>query len=235
MSTFIKAGFWEKLCKPCKGYKGWLNLDEFITNIVTALIPPVPESTYKVYTALLTQSGGDNQQANDNETQYPFVIGVSYYIEENTNQNTNNSADFTNIGALNNDVGTHFIATGTTPNSWGNGGYVNLTYNLGAPVVTVLENTIGNVWFTYLSTGVYLLNSDSLFTDNKTFINGANFAQPVFNRMINEGGEGFSAQKGYFFLKYDESEIRLKTLEDAEVFADSIIVNPICIEIRVYN
>lgn len=32
MATFIKAGFWEQLCKPCKGYKGWLNLDEFVTS-----------------------------------------------------------------------------------------------------------------------------------------------------------------------------------------------------------
>ena len=53
MSTFIKAGFWEKLCKPCKGYKGWLNLDEF----VQSFIPPTPTPTYKVYTALFTQSG----------------------------------------------------------------------------------------------------------------------------------------------------------------------------------
>ena len=34
MATFIKAGFWEQLCKPCKGYKGWLNLDEFVTSRV---------------------------------------------------------------------------------------------------------------------------------------------------------------------------------------------------------
>jgi hypothetical protein len=47
MATFIKAGFWDKLCQPCKGYKGWLNLDEFVTNIVTSLIPPVPTSTYR--------------------------------------------------------------------------------------------------------------------------------------------------------------------------------------------
>lgn len=57
MATFIKAGFWEKLCKPCLGYKGWLNLDEFITNIVTPLIPPVPTPTYKTYSALLNQDG----------------------------------------------------------------------------------------------------------------------------------------------------------------------------------
>jgi hypothetical protein len=33
MATFIKAGFWQKLCKPCTGYKGWLNLDQLITDI----------------------------------------------------------------------------------------------------------------------------------------------------------------------------------------------------------
>ena len=30
MPTFIKAGFWEKRCNPCTGYKGWLNLDQFV-------------------------------------------------------------------------------------------------------------------------------------------------------------------------------------------------------------
>jgi hypothetical protein len=39
MSTFIKAGFWDQLCKPCKGYKGWLNLDEFVNSRVV----PGPE------------------------------------------------------------------------------------------------------------------------------------------------------------------------------------------------
>jgi hypothetical protein len=33
MATFIKAGFWEQLCKPCTGYKGWLNLDKLIKDI----------------------------------------------------------------------------------------------------------------------------------------------------------------------------------------------------------
>jgi hypothetical protein len=34
MATFIKAGFWKQLCKPCNGYKGWLNLDEFVNSRV---------------------------------------------------------------------------------------------------------------------------------------------------------------------------------------------------------
>jgi hypothetical protein len=41
MSTFIKAGFWDKLCNPCKGYKGWLNLDEFVNSRVVPG-PPGP-------------------------------------------------------------------------------------------------------------------------------------------------------------------------------------------------
>jgi hypothetical protein len=39
MATFIKAGFWEKLCKPCTGYKGWLNLDKLIADIAGPGVP----------------------------------------------------------------------------------------------------------------------------------------------------------------------------------------------------
>jgi len=30
MPTFIKPGFWQTTCNPCNGYKGWLNLDQFM-------------------------------------------------------------------------------------------------------------------------------------------------------------------------------------------------------------
>jgi hypothetical protein len=51
-----------------------------------------------------------------------------------------------------------------------------LTYDAGAPVATVLENTIGNVWFNYDEVGSYILNSAGLFTINKTvkYINTLN-------------------------------------------------------------
>ena len=39
MPTFIKAGFWEQLCKPCRGYKGWLNLDNLIADIAGPGVP----------------------------------------------------------------------------------------------------------------------------------------------------------------------------------------------------
>ena len=115
---------------------------------------------YKVYTALLTQSGGNNLQQLIGTS---LTIGVTYQIQELDGVS---GWDFINVGAPNNDVGTYFVATGTTPNSWTS---AQLEYNTGAPVVTVLENTIGNVWFTYSGVGDYTIDSPGLFTNSKTF------------------------------------------------------------------
>jgi hypothetical protein len=126
-----------------------------------------PEPAYKVYTALLTQSGGDAEFRKDTGL---LIIGRTYYINYNSP-----GMDFTNVGAPNNNLGTYFVATGTTPNSWGGNEAFGpiLLYNTGAPVVTVLENTIGNIWFTYEGVGRYNLNTNGLFTINKTsVING---------------------------------------------------------------
>jgi hypothetical protein len=98
-----------------------------------------------------------------------LTIGVTYVID-------NAIGDFTNVGAPNNNFGTSFIATGTTPASWSGG---NLEYNSGAPVATVLENTIGNIWFTYNGQGLYLINSDELFLNGKTFFTITNTTNPL--------------------------------------------------------
>lgn len=141
---------------------------------------------YKVYTALLTQSGASMTLATISGD--PFTIGVTYRIT-----NPGIGADFTNIGAPNNNIGTYFVATGTTPNSYGTG-VCNLQYNPGAPVVTVLENTIGNIWFT-ISPGwpiqyFYSAVSDNLFINNKTTPfggwyknNGAGLSWVSYNRV----------------------------------------------------
>ena len=106
---------------------------------------------YKVYTALLTQSGGNSDQYTSNGN---LILGVTYTITINDD----NLANWTNVGAPNNNIGTSFVATGTTPISWGSNS--ELEYNTGAPVVTVLENTIGNIWFSYEGEGYYNLLSD---------------------------------------------------------------------------
>jgi collagen type VII alpha len=110
---------------------------------------------YKVYTALLTQSGTSSTQTISTGN---LTVGVTYTIE------IGSFFDFTIVGAPNNDTGTKFVATGATP-SWGSGA---LSYDTGAPTATVLENTIGNVWFIYVNPGIYYINSNNSFTLNKT-------------------------------------------------------------------
>jgi hypothetical protein len=128
---------------------------------------------YKVYTALLTQSGGDVPQSINSGN---LTIGVTYFIINDGGSGW----EFTNVGAPNNNIDTYFVATGTTPNSWGDNPQA-LGYNTGAPVVTVLENTIGNIWFTYQEVGIYNLNSNNLFTDNKTYFPNVIMSQaPTF-------------------------------------------------------
>jgi hypothetical protein len=114
-------------------------------------------SKYKVYTALLTQSGTSSTQTISTGN---LTVGVTYTIE------IGSFFDFTIVGAPNNNTGTKFAATGITP-SWGSGA---LSYDSGAPVVTVLENTIGDIWFTYNDVGIYSIYSDGLFQELKTSV-----------------------------------------------------------------
>jgi len=210
MTTFIKGGIWSKRKVIPKILNGELNLDEFVEN-------KLPTPTYKVFTALLTQSGGDFYINNSTDSPQPFIVGVTYYIDENNSP----TANFTNIGAPNNNVGTYFIATGTTPQSWGNGEYVNLRYNTGAPVATVLENTIGNVWFTFQSDGEYYANSNSLFTDNKTATFGGYYDADL--------GVGFRfGQAGYGSI----NQVFLRTNDGPPT--NGLLQNA-TIEIRLYN
>jgi hypothetical protein len=138
----------------------------------------IPQPAYQVYTALLTQTGGDDPQTQESGN---LVIGRTYRIIVDGPIR----GDFTNVGAPDNTDDTAFVATGTIPTSWGD---CKLQYNTGAPVVTVLENTIGNVWFTYSADGIYTVNcSDVIFNQNTYMIVG----NPTW-----DGGNGF-IQSGF--------------------------------------
>lgn len=182
------------------------------------LVAVQPQPTYKVYTALLTQSGGTSTFYISSDSPFPLVVGVTYTITFN-----DGTGDFTNIGAPNNTVGTSFVATGTTPTNWGTPGDVEVSYNTGAPVVTVLENTIGNIWFTYSSTGTYYCNSNELFINNKVWSIPYNFTE-------NSGDIGQSVRTQY----QDSSNICILTNDKGLSSADEMLQNT-PIEIRVYN
>jgi len=116
---------------------------------------------YKVYTALLTQSGGNDPQTMSSGS---VTVGVTYQLGGYL---PTGSWDFSNVGGPVYPDTYTFVATASEePNSWV--GVEGLNYNTGAPVATVLENTIGNIWFTYNNAGTYNIYSDSLFLIGKT-------------------------------------------------------------------
>jgi len=192
-----------------KAMNEWYTMDD-VTNTVRP---------YKVYTALLTQSGGDNP---DGISSGLLTVGVTYRIISEAGQ-----ADFTNVGAPNNNFDTYFVSTGTTPD-WGTGG--GLEFNTGAPVATVLENTIGNVWFTYDGVGFYSINSNDLFTQNKTaLIFGAVYYEPqVLDTTVGYG----PSQINYSDYPNRIAIDSIQTQGDLRV--DGVLNNTF-IEIRVYS
>jgi len=249
-------------------------------------IPPTPP-TYKVYTALLTQSGGDSPFTLNSG---PLTIGVTYeivdiligkvntftilnpgtgYVDETSGTSGGNgsslsfgitqtggvidsltiidpgagyhvndivtinngngnatvridsvlSDDFTNVGASSNTNGVKFIATGTTPTSWLAGS--TLGANSAAPTVTILENTIGNIPWTYSSEGVYQATS-SLLNDSKTLL----FVQATSNNSPNN--------VGYYLRFSDPDVLELTLLVEGYGPSDNWLLNT-PIEIRIYN
>lgn len=194
---------------------GWSNESNILYQILNQLsrlagIIIGLKPTYKVFTALLTQNGGDSLGSISSGD---LTIGVTYLIADNSGD-----ADFTNVGAPNNNPGTQFFATGITPNNWGTG---ILEFNGGAPVATVLENTIGNIWFTYNDTGYYSVFSSGLFTTDKTFI------------VIVQGTSGRPDILVNYFNDDNQFSIQLYvTRQDNSV--DNALLNA-SLEIRIYN
>ena len=177
---------------------------------------PAPRP-YKVYTATLTQTGGSSPDIiSDVVGSNPIEIGQTYEIIDNGS----GAADFTNIGAPDNNIGTKFVATGITPNDWGTTG--ELAVNTGAPVPTVLENTIGNIWFEYEigTVGTYGVYSNNLFTNEKRWLtmNGVQIKDDTF----------VSAS-----FK-DEGYIILYTTNKNFIQSNGLMEEA-CLEIRVYN
>jgi hypothetical protein len=178
---------------------------------LAAQIAPAPVPAYKVYTALLTQSGGDNEI----EVTFGMTleIGVTYYILSN-----GGDFDLTIFGAPNSQVGTYFVCTteGTCPDG------VFFTYNTGAPVVTVLENTIGDIWLSYQTDGIYYVNSNGLFIENKTFFLLQNTSDNTPNIV------------SVIMFKGNNNILTIRTLQSGSGYENNWLNNT-PIEIRVYN
>jgi hypothetical protein len=86
----------------------------------------------------------------------------------------------------------------------------------------VLENTIGNIWFTYEGIGTYNLNSDGGFGISKYDV-----YRPVVTSF---NGNSFVPYTWYWI---NTNTINLNSIDGIELNNDSD--NPLSIEIRVYN
>jgi hypothetical protein len=195
-----------------------------ITNTVEPYVAP-----YTVFTALVKQegTGGSVSSLSSGSVQ----VGVTYRLS-----GVSNASDFSNVGGPGAGEAvddTYFVAINNeTPLNYGGG---LLLYDQGAPTATILENTIGNIWFEYNGEGRYYIKSDSLFTLDKTFINGTPLTgYSVLNNFVEPSG-GADADRGYFLSQSDALIIELSTMRGFTNFRDDVLLYPTCIEIRVYN
>jgi len=189
---------------------GGVNATMSVSDFATAVAAP----TYKVYTALLTQNGNGSYLEN-----LPLTIGTTYYIDNSVGES---GWDFTNVGAQNNNVGTVFIATGTTPNNWTNGNLIS-----GVPFANVLENTLGDIRFFYLEPGRYSIISSNLFKIASMVL--------IITPFAKDTGGGYSSDIRFRNVPASNtsSAIPIETAGETGLTDNALFNTPI--EIRVYN
>lgn len=147
--------------------EGWEYTDVYDLQAQIMALNVVDSSDFYEFIGNVTQAGSsDVQQITSGST----TKGVTYLI------NNSGDSDYTICGAPNNDTGTMFIGNGEEP-VWGSSG--ELKYDNGAPVINVLKNTLGNVWFTYSDVGLYNVNNSlySLYNSSTIIQNGGDFSQ----------------------------------------------------------
>jgi hypothetical protein len=158
-------------------------LKKFNWELLNSPIPAPVIPPYKVYTALISQSGINNPSLTVGDEN--VIKGVTYTIT--FNPDNNNLIPF---GAPNSNVGTTFVATVDSALNYTTS--LELEWNQAAPIVAVLENTLGDIWFTYNGEGNYAAQSNSLFIQDKSSIIVGNPTWDGGNGFIYSGFDGES-------------------------------------------
>jgi hypothetical protein len=170
---------------------------------------------YKVYTALLTQIGSTDPDTLYGGSGSYLDNGRSYYISSNPD-----NYDLSIYGDTDSSEGSWFISNYDIELGYNDSLVLNVNY--AAPVVKILENTIGNVWFTYDDPGSYVVYGD--FTDKTTF---------VISNIGNVPSDSISIR-----ASVDTSNIYISTCSlvftGTSAYVDNILKNT-PIEIRIYE
>jgi hypothetical protein len=188
---------------------------------------------YKVFTALLSQDGVvDSTKTVGNSDGGPlkqvttFYKGATYTIDENPN-----NTDLSALGAPNNLVGTKFISTlDADLVTYGLDVAVVLSFNQAGIRAQVLDNTIGDVWFTYEGIGIYALRSDNLFTVEKTTTFNSTFYNFLTESMVTLSTPSWETNTSSMV------KLTAATMGNGPLaLSDGLMVTPVLLEVRVYN
>ena len=136
---------------------------------------------------------------------------------------TNNATIKVTIGRNESEMSVANFATAIAPPAYKI--YTALLTQTGVapPVATVLENTIGNISFTYDGIGAYLANSNGLFTLNKTF------------SIIGTSSDGSTSNLVGILSNYSNNTILITSGDAVNGIPSNEFLQNTPIEIRVYN
>jgi len=188
---------------------------------------------YKVFTALLSQDGvADSTKTVGNSDGGPlkqvttFSKGATYVIDENPN-----NTDLSALGAPNSLVGTRFISTlDADLVAYGLDVDVVFSFNQAGIRAQVLDNTIGDVWFTYEGIGVYALRSDNLFTLEKTTTFNSTFYNFATESIVTLSTPSWETNTDGM-IKLTAASMGNGPLG----LNDGLMGTPVLLEVRVYN
>lgn len=184
---------------PLPTGKEWFRLPERIKSFES--------NTTKSYVGLITQTGSHNTVVWNT----PLVIGNTYIVGF-----LQSPDDFSNVGYVENDV--PFVATGTTPTSWGQFASGVIEVNPSAsPSIEVIENTLGITLTASCrnSTSFFLNSNLPVFLQNKTLLSPA-------------GCKNSYGIAGFGMVRLNDYQLV------APVFSLGI-TEPFTVEIKVYN
>ena len=188
---------------------------------------------YRVFTALLAQNGTvDSTKTVGNSNGGPLkqvttlYKGATYTINENPN-----NTDLSALGAPNSSVGTKFISTlDADLVTYNLDVAVVLSFNQAGIIAQVLDNTIGDVWFTYEGIGIYALRSDNLFTLEKTTTFNSTFYNFATESVVTLSTPSWETNTNSMV------KLTAATLGNgALALNDGLITTPVVLEVRVYN
>lgn len=200
---------------------------------VAALSKKVGEKSYKVFTALLSQNGTvDSTKTVGNSNGGPLkqvttlYKGATYTIDENPN-----NTDLSALGAPNSSVGTKFIsALDADLVAYNLDVAVVLSFNQAGIIAQVLDNTIGDVWFTYEGIGIYAMRSDNLFPLEKTTTFNSTFYSFNTESVVTLSTPSLETNTENM-IKLTAATIGNGSL----VLNDGLIIPGVLLEVRVYN